>query len=275
MDIVGLIPAAGRGSRLAPLPCSKEVLPLGTRAMPDGSIRPKALVHYLLEAYQASGIDRAVLVTGASKWDVPAFITSSGSCGVNVCCVGLGASPGTPFSLDHAYPWVRGSLCALGFPDILLPVESPFRVLVDALSEVGADVALGLFPAEDPTSVDVVEVDSAGWVTSLIPKPERADPPCLTWSVAVWRPGFTDFMHQLLEPAWTSERARALLMSNPAGREVFVGHVFNRARSAGLRVYGTVLSDQPSLDVGTVASFNRAAMLGGAANAYRICQAAH
>ena len=258
MGVVGVIPAAGRGSRLAPLPCSKEVLPLGTRTLPDGSRRPKVLIQYLLEAYHASGIDRAVVVTGGSKWDIPAFVTASDSCGVSVAYVGLASSPGTPFSLDHAYPWVCNEVCALGFPDILLPLRAPFVPLLEALENTAADVVLGLFPTDTPSAVDVVGLFPDGRLLSLIPKPEAAPEPCLTWSVAVWGPRFSAFMHDTLEQAWGSVEARAKLLAGSRHAELYVGDVFNLAAQHGLEVRGIKLSDRPSLDVGTVESFERA-----------------
>jgi hypothetical protein len=40
-EVIGLIPCAGRASRISPLPCSKEVLPVGLRRTSDGSLRSK------------------------------------------------------------------------------------------------------------------------------------------------------------------------------------------------------------------------------------------
>jgi hypothetical protein len=41
-DVIGLIPCGGHATRIAPLPCSKEVLPLGLRVVvqniPPGAI---------------------------------------------------------------------------------------------------------------------------------------------------------------------------------------------------------------------------------------------
>ncbi len=39
--MLGIIPAAGAGQRIQPLGCSKELLPVGSRAI-DGVERPKA-----------------------------------------------------------------------------------------------------------------------------------------------------------------------------------------------------------------------------------------
>ena len=44
----GIIPAAGRGSRIQPLAFSKELLPVGSRS-DNGLERPCAVSEYLLE----------------------------------------------------------------------------------------------------------------------------------------------------------------------------------------------------------------------------------
>ncbi len=45
-EIIGLIPAAGQATRLAPLPCSKELYPIG---LERGGARPKVVCEYLLD----------------------------------------------------------------------------------------------------------------------------------------------------------------------------------------------------------------------------------
>jgi glucose-1-phosphate thymidylyltransferase len=48
--VIGLIPAGGQATRIAPLPCSKELFPLGFSSMNSGQgMRPKVVCHYLLE----------------------------------------------------------------------------------------------------------------------------------------------------------------------------------------------------------------------------------
>ena len=59
-EVVGLIPAGGQATRLAPLPCSKELYPIGFRfAEADHSLRPKVVSHYLLEKMRKSILDPA------------------------------------------------------------------------------------------------------------------------------------------------------------------------------------------------------------------------
>ena len=75
MDIVGLMPAGGQAMRIAPLPCSKELYPIGFRLIAeDGSLRPKVACHYLLEKMQLAGINKVYIILRDGKWDIPAYL---------------------------------------------------------------------------------------------------------------------------------------------------------------------------------------------------------
>ncbi|MGH8772647.1 MAG: hypothetical protein ACREV2_15955, partial [Burkholderiales bacterium] len=69
-EVVGLIPAAGRALRLKPLPCSKELYPIGFHeAEPGVPFRPKVVCHYLLEKMRAAGITQVCIILLRGKWD--------------------------------------------------------------------------------------------------------------------------------------------------------------------------------------------------------------
>ena len=75
MDIVGIIPAAGTATRLSPLPCSKEILPVGMEQWGDKPYRrPKVAIQYLLDAMREAGIKKTYLIIRNNKWDIPAFL---------------------------------------------------------------------------------------------------------------------------------------------------------------------------------------------------------
>ena len=51
-EVIGVIPAGGQGIRISPLPCSKEIYPIGFDESQE--MRPKVACHYLLEKMRAS-----------------------------------------------------------------------------------------------------------------------------------------------------------------------------------------------------------------------------
>lgn len=235
--VVGLIPAAGVGSRIGHLPCSKEIYPVGF----DG-LRPKAAVSYLLEALAAAGVATAYLVLRRGKWDIPAHLAAVGTpAGLDLAYLVTEDSPSVPFTLDRAYPFVAGRRVALGFPDILLGTADPFAPLIERVGGARCEVALGLFPCDRPDKADLVHVDPRGRVRDIVVKPGRSRLR-LTWGAAVWGPAMTEFLHAAVGRRRPS-RIRA--------RELHVGDLIRAALRAGLRVEGVQVADRPFRDIGT------------------------
>lgn len=66
-EVIGLIPCGGLASRIAPLPCSKEILPVGLLKTADGLLRPKVVSHYLLEKLRQGGVRKAFVILRNGK----------------------------------------------------------------------------------------------------------------------------------------------------------------------------------------------------------------
>jgi dTDP-glucose pyrophosphorylase len=65
----GIVPAAGRGTRIQPLAFSKELLPVGSR-IDDGNERPCAVSEHLIERMILGGVDRICFVIAPGKSDI-------------------------------------------------------------------------------------------------------------------------------------------------------------------------------------------------------------
>ena len=64
----GVIPAAGKGTRIQPLAFSKELLPVGSRL--GGTVqRPCAVSEYLVERMILGGADKVCFVIAPGKSD--------------------------------------------------------------------------------------------------------------------------------------------------------------------------------------------------------------
>ena len=73
-QVIGLLPAGGKATRISPLPLSKELYPIGFRSLDGKShIRPKVVSHYLLEKMHLAGIERAYFILKPGKWDIPGY----------------------------------------------------------------------------------------------------------------------------------------------------------------------------------------------------------
>lgn len=240
--VVGLIPAAGQARRLAPLPCSKELYPLGFKIDKEGQPQgPKVVCQHVLEKMRLAGITNIYIILRAGKFDLPAYLGDGRTLGLHLAYLMMGLPFGVPFTLDQAYPFVRDSVVALGFPDILFEPDDAFVKTLDRLSQGSYDVVVGVFPADRPEKVDMVELSDGFDIQRIIIKPPRTHLR-LTWGLAVWKPAFTHFMHEWLK---STLRARAVDV------EIFIGEAIQAAIDDGLRVGAVQVSSKPFLDVGT------------------------
>ena len=236
-DILALIPAAGRAERLGPLPCSKELLPIGFRETPRGPA-PKVACHYLLERFRAAGICRVLMVLHESKWDVPRYLGTGEIADVSLAYVVIPGSKSVPETLDRAFPFSEGSLVALGFPDVLFEPVDAYARLIERQAVTGADLVLGLFPAPRFRTTDMVELGPDGRVVRIEVRPQSTTLR-YNWLLALWSPIFTRFLHEAVRSA-------------PAGEgELQIGAIVQGAVAAGLNVQGVEFPNGSYRDIGT------------------------
>ena len=202
-DVIGLIPCGGLATRIAPLPCSKELFPIGLHRTANGSSRPKVVSHYLLDQMQKGGVRRAFFILRNGKWDIPQYYGNGAMVGMDLGYLMMGKPFQDPYTLDAAYPFVRGARVALGFPDILFEPRDAFTRALHRLANTRADLVLGLCRVRDKSISDMVAVHRTGAVRGLVIKPKTTRLK-LGWVFAVWTSKFTEFMHEYLQTPRTS-----------------------------------------------------------------------
>lgn len=245
-EIIGLIPAGGQASRISPLPCSKEIYPIGFDKTNDG--RPKVSCHYLLEKMRLAGVNKAFIILREGKWDIQTYFRDGKLLGLHLAYLIMDAPFGVPFTLDQAYPFIHDNIVVFGFPDIFFESTDVFVKLLNRLSLNNCDVVLGMFPSDSPNKTDMVQTDSKGSVNKIMIKPQTTNLR-YTWGMAVWTPVFTKFMHHYVEKT-------LLLIEQP--QELFIGKVIQEAINDGLRVEAVHVSDTPYIDIGTPADLLKA-----------------
>lgn len=249
-DVIGLLPAGGKGARIEPLPCSKELFPIGFRKV-DGTdcLRPKAVSHYLLEKMRRAGIRKAFFILREGKWDIPKYFGDGAMVDMNLGYLMMRVPFGPPYTLDQAYSFVEDSIVAFGFPDILFEGEDAFSKLLDRYATTHADVVLGLYPVKHPRTMDMVDIADDGHVRSIVIKP---DDTLLKygWVIAVWSPKFTRFLHGYLEGLEHGQSSTGDTISS-AHPELSVGHVLQAALSKGILMKSVVFPHHSYIDIGT------------------------
>ena len=244
--VIGIVPAAGRATRLPDRTCSKELLTVGEI---DG--RPRAISEYLVDAMAGAGADRICMVISPGKPDIPRFYGSGEHHGVSIGYLYQEHPTGMSDAIDLAYQWVRDATVLMGMPDtIVKPVDSLTQIRL-LLEDAQCDIALAVAPTEEPERLGPVHVDRSGRVLEVLDKP-AAPPHDRVWTVACWSPRFTEFLHQHLQ---RSPRAHP---------EAPLGLIFQDAILSGFDVRALTFTGGCYIDAGTVDGLAAARRLMGA-----------
>jgi glucose-1-phosphate thymidylyltransferase len=248
----GIIPAAGRGTRIQPLAFSKELLPVGTRVDENNSERPMAVSEHLVRRMLAAGVDKLCFVVGPGKSDILEYYGGEVG-GARTCYVVQNEPRGLCDAIFRALPFMRDDEWAcVGLPDTIWFPESGFSLL----ERSPHDLVFLLFPVDHPEFFDVVVTDDAGRVREIQVK---SGAPKGRW---IWG-GFRI-------------RGRALrelydLWMEPGRNDEYVGSLINAYIARGGDVHA-VASGRAYVDVGTVNGYREAIRL---LEAVHLLDAAH
>ena len=255
-EIIALIPSAGQAKRISPLPCSKEIFPIGLayHESADG-IRPKVVCQYLLEKMRKAGAKKGFIILRPGKWDIPGYCGDGTFVDMNLAYLMMGVPFGPPYSINQAFAFVKHARIMFGFPDILFEPDDVFIQLLDKLDSTQADVVMALFPAHNSRQMDMVHVDSNGKVIAIHLKPLQTDLHW-AWICAVWSATFTKFLQHhlegisiLREASSPTSGAQCFMESSPC--ELSIGHVLQAALQRGLDIQTVAFPKGLYLDIGT------------------------
>ena len=245
-EIVGLIPAGGHATRLGPLPCSKELFPIGWQTDKVGKVQTKSVSAFLLDKYKAAGIRKAYFILRKGKWDIPQYYGDGEIVEMDLAYLMMNAPHGHPFTLDQAFPFTRNSLVAFGYPDILFAPEDAFSTLIKKQAETRAVIVLGIFPLRPDQQWAVASFAANGKIDTIA----HSTPPNgirrLGFAIALWTPEFSLFMHEFLQRAISKN-----IFVAPDGKEYTMNHVLQAAIDQGLAVESVIFDSGFVHDVGT------------------------
>lgn len=229
---IGVIPAAGLGSRLAPLGYPKELLPI-IYTVDAGRAVPRPVVLASLEQMHRAGITQCIIVVAEWKLELVRVLGESAA-GVALSYVVRSVPRGLADAAAAPAPWLADRDVCLALPDTLVAPDDAIARVRAAKDDSLADLVLGVFPTDEAERLGPVRVRADGVVLEVLDKPAATDLRN-TWGVAIWSPRFGEFLHDAL------------------AREdsVVLGDVFHRAAGAGLAVRAVAFPEGRFIDVGT------------------------
>jgi dTDP-glucose pyrophosphorylase len=164
----GIVPAAGRGSRIQPLAFSKELLPVGSRTDGYGDERPCAVSEYLLERMILAGADKICFVISPGKSDIMEYFGA----GYGTATIAYVVQPkplGLCDAVFRAYALIaKSEPVIVGLPDTIWFPDTALAGLPDD------QLSFLLFPVDRPEFFDAVVLDGAGRVVEIQVKSPNA-----------------------------------------------------------------------------------------------------
>ncbi|PYP89021.1 MAG: nucleotidyltransferase [Blastocatellia bacterium AA13] len=165
--MLGIIPAAGAGTRIQPLGFSKELLPVGSRREADTE-RPRAVSEYIVERMILAGATTLCFVISPGKSDILEYY--GGKIGsTDICYVVQPTPSGLCDAIFRALPLVKpADSIVIGLPDTIWFPENGLQLLPDDL------LSFLLFPVKDPSLFDAVVTNDDGGVLEIQVKRQDA-----------------------------------------------------------------------------------------------------
>jgi glucose-1-phosphate thymidylyltransferase len=234
----GIIPAAGKGSRIQPLAFSKELLPVGSRT--DGiTERPVAVSEYLINRMIIGGADKICIVISPGKSDIIEYYGGKIN-SVHFNYVVQSEPSGLCDALFSAIPVISPEEQVLiGLPDTIWFPDDGFKHLSDnALSFL-------LFPVANPELFDAVVTDKINVVKKIDVKDQN---PGSNWVWGCFKmPGF--IFHELYN-----------LWNRREKIDEYFGTLVNAYIEEGGVAYG-IRAGEAYVDVGTIFGYREAIKL--------------
>jgi glucose-1-phosphate thymidylyltransferase len=241
-ELVGLIPAAGVGSRLHPYRSAKELLSVGYRSVLRGSSEgkvPKVVSEYTISAMAEAGAENILFVISYQKLEIFKYFGSGAYHGMNFSYLCQEMANGMPGALNEAYPWIRNKIVLMGMPDTILEPQSCFKETLRLFKENDADLSLGVFPTITPQLLAPVWFDPSNNRVLYIQDKPKETKLFNSWGIAVWNWKFSNFLHDYV----TCNR------SSPS--EMLLTDIFNLAVKNNMKVFARFFPGGRFFDVGT------------------------
>jgi dTDP-glucose pyrophosphorylase len=236
--MLGVIPAAGSGTRIQPLAFSKELLPVGSRR--DGERdRPRAVSEYLVERLILGGADKICFVISPGKSDILEYYAGE----VFSAHVVYAVQPhpaGLCDAIFRALPLIAPDEDVLvGLPDTIWFPQEALALLP------GGALSFLLFPVDHPELFDAVVLDDRDRVQEIqVKRPGAAS----SWIWGAFK--LTGEILRDLYALWTERRQQDEYIGTLVNAWIDLGGVATGVR--GGRSY---------VDVGTVRGYREAVLL--------------
>lgn len=193
METIGLIPCAGKGTRLS-LPFSKELFPnVHTR-----SYTP--VLMYTIHAMQQAGIRDLVITINPDKTDIIRYLGNGRKWGVTLSYCVHPVPRSLPESIDEAKHLILDKTVVFAMPDTYVQPSDFLQQLLESHREDRTrEVTMGCFHTLNPSKFGMVDFEEvSGKVSAIYDKPASSNLQWM-WGAMVWNPPFTKVIRRFIQ----------------------------------------------------------------------------
>lgn len=192
LEKIGLIPCAGRGSRLS-LPFSKELFP----NVYTSHYSP--IILYTINALKKAGIDHLIITINPQKVDILNFLGNGNQFGVKISYCVHPKPLSLPHSINEACHLIKDKIVVFSMPDTFVQPSDFLKTLLNThQNDETSEVTMAGFKTDNPTKFGMVEFSElTGKVKCINDKPSSTNLKWM-WGAMVWNPEFTEVLHQFI-----------------------------------------------------------------------------
>jgi len=165
----GLIPAAGKGTRLEPI----------TRAIPKEllMVGDKAIIEYVIDAMKQVGIRDITIVVGWKKHALLDYLGSGERLGINLTYVVQEESTGLAKAVSAGkHTIIDGQFMVVLGDDFFYP-KNFLQDILEFHNQKNADATVGVVEVTDPTRHGMIKPGEENRIIDLVEKPSKNDSP--------------------------------------------------------------------------------------------------
>lgn len=165
----GVIPAAGKGTRMEPFTNAypKELLPVGE----------KAVIHHAIEDMKEAGITDICIVVGWKQHAIIDYLGSGEELGVQLTYVVQDERDGLAGAVKSAEHYVKDESFAVVLGDNYVDDKKALKDLVEFHEEDDMKATIGTFRPDDVSSYGVIKPGEDNLVEGMVEKPEPGEAP--------------------------------------------------------------------------------------------------
>jgi glucose-1-phosphate thymidylyltransferase len=239
-EFIGILPAAGIGSRLNTFRYAKELLPVfftTDNCKQSNKVYPRAVAEYSIQSMCYANIKSCLIVISDSKTEIIKYFSDGSDLGMDIAYLNQKEPYGLSDAINKGFEWYKNNYVCLALPDTIFYPFNAISIVRDKILSCQADLVLGVFPTSKPEQLGPVQFDLDGNVIEVFEKPAVSSI-FNTWGVAIWSPNFSKLLNQQLN---VSLEHRKQPLSN----------IFNLAIANGLNIKAVFFEDGKYIDLGT------------------------